>query len=181
MRRGILWADLSDSTVTRTVLLGQRVHFLHEKENLYSNGLVLPQQEAEEIQRMYLWWFITAVPLLWDTVWLKGKTLHSLVLVGTAVVFPCHFPPGFEVWCLIGTVAHFLQCSREKCETQQWWLWEQRLLGGRFIVFTWCILLLHESRPASNTILNAPWSLPQGTCWLLHKTQGCSNEKWYKQ
>lgn len=115
--------------------------------------------------------------LSWDTVWLKGKTLHSLVLVGTAAVFLCHFHAGFEAWCLQGTVVHVLQCSRGKCETQQWWLWEHRLLGGRFAVFRWCILLFHGPRPAGNIILNIPWSLPQGTDWA----QGCSNEKWYKQ
>lgn len=111
------FSELPYQTAQWQSCLGRDCHFLHEKENLYSNGLILPQQEAGEIQRMYFWWVVGAVPLLWDTVWLKGKTLHSLVLVGTPVVFSCHFHPGFEAWCLIGTVEHILQCSGEKWGT----------------------------------------------------------------
>lgn len=50
----------------------------------------------EGITRMYLWWVVTAAPLLWDTVRLKSKILHSLVLVGPAVVLPCR-----RLWCMV--------------------------------------------------------------------------------
>lgn len=81
------------------------------KEKLYDNGLGSPWWRLEGIARMYLWWIVTAAPLLWDVI-LKSKILHSLVLVGIASVWP-----GFGVWCLIRTIVCFLQDFSQKCET----------------------------------------------------------------
>lgn len=82
------WWDLS--------CLGRGCNVPLAEEKLQDNGLGSPWWEAGGVTRMYLWWIVTVSSLLWDTVWFKSKILHSLVLVGTVVAFPCR-----RLWCMV--------------------------------------------------------------------------------